>query len=1256
MVRESLLIVVVAGAVALLAPSPAAAQIGMGTDIIVGVVTGEDGAPVQDATVEAFSLETQVTRRARTDSRGRYTILFPDGGGQYRMTARVLGMTPRTVLLVRDADEDRLVWNIQLRAGAVTVEAITVRAAPQVRAGEGPSPGATERAFTADALARIPLDATDLATLAGLSPGVLTIAGTDTTATAFSVAGLGPDANALTLDGLLFGTSSVPQEGLRQTRVITSTYDVSRGQFSGGLIASTTRSGSNVLQGSSQVQAREEEFALGEGDTPYSQGFTQRTGSAGLGGPIVRDRVFVFGSFQARLRSDPQQTLLSAGAADYARLGVHPDSVARFLGILTALGVPPTSVANAATRADDNLSGMVRADWVVSASHTLTLRGDWRGTSQDPTRLGSLALPQTGGTMESSGGGVMATLTSRFGATVLNEFRGYWQRSRRDGDAYTLIPQGRVQVASDLTDSVRSVVTLAFGGNSGLPSRSRSSGVEVSNELSWLPGSGRHRFKLGVSFQSERARDLSGANQLGTFVFNSLTDLEAGVAASFTRTLRMTERDSRSRRWGLFAGDVWMASRPFQLSYGVRVDGSAFSDPPEYNPAVDAVFGRRTDYLPREWHASPRVGFTWTVGGGAPMAPGGGPGMPGGGPMGRGQGGGGPGQARAFGSARFVIRGGIGEFRSQPPTGVALQARAATGLATSAADVVCSGAAIPTLDWAGYWLDPGGIPEACLDGGSTGAGAAPAPRQVMVLAPGFEAPRAWRASLGVERRLTQIFRLTVEGSLSRGVAQTGYRDLNLDATESFSLASEGGRPVFVAPSDITPTTGTPRFAASRRDTTFGRVLEASSGFRSRSEQLTVGLSGVVGRGIVLSLSYTTQRARDLATGARGSTAGDPNVAEWARSDFERRHGILGTLTYPLSQSLEITSIGRLTSGSPFTPTVGGDVNGDGSRNDRAFVFAPGTATAEAEGMARLLASASDGVRSCLERQVGSVAGRNTCTGPWQASLELQMNWRPAFWGLNRRLQVSVVTYNLLRGVDELLHGQDGAKGWGLQTRPDGTLLYVTGFDPAARRYAYEVNERFGSTAGSATAYRPPFQIGIQARLTIGPDRMRQALDAMRRGGGIAGAAAALAGPGVAAGGFRGPAASPAEMIARLEAALPNPPGAVLEMRDSLRLDSGQVVLLTPLRDSLAARNAVRLDSLRGAVRQAGNNTERLMQLIPQLQPLFQAARTDVAQILVSVRAILTEEQWVLVPESVKIVQLGPRRGMMGPGQMRPPPP
>jgi hypothetical protein len=1262
--RSRALLVLLAALPLALLPARASAQAGMGTDIIVGVVTGEDGAPLQDATVEAYSLETQVTRRARTDVRGRFTILFADGGGQYRMTARVLGMTPHAQLLVRDADEDRLVWNVRLRAGAVQLDAISVQAGPQLRSGDSPTPGSSERAFGADQLARLPLDATDLASLAGLVPGVLTIASTDSTATAFSVAGLGADANAVTLDGLLFGTATVPQEGLRQTRVITSTYDVSRGSFSGGLVASTTRSGSNVLQGSTQAQVRDEALSVNAGDTPYTQGFNQSVLSGGLGGPLVRDRLFVFASGQARLRSDPQQTLLSAAAADFTRLGVSPDSVARFTTIVDGLGVPHASVPNGATRASDNYSGMLRLDWVMSNAHSLSLRGDWRGTSQDPARLGPLALPQTGGQMTSSGGGVMATLSSHFGAAVLNEFRGYLQTARNDGSAFSQLPQGRVQVASLLPDSALGVTTLVFGGSTGFPSRSRGSSFEGSDELSWLPGSGAHRLKLGASFLTERAHDFVGANLLGTYTYNSLADLETGRAASFRRTLGVAERQAADLRWAFYAGDVWMVTRPFQLTYGVRLEGSSFGDPPAYNPAVDAAFGRRTDRLPTEWHVSPRAGFSWTLG--AVGGPGGAAGF--GGMGGRGGPGGGMG-GRGFSMASTVIRGGIGEFRNQPSTGLVAQARSATGLAQSASEIVCAGDGVPSPAWAQYWASADSIPDACLSGGALPPGGFQAARSVVVLAPGFEAPRAWRGSLSVERRLTQLLRLTVEGSVARGVAQTGYRDLNIVGAPRFALAAEGGRPVYVAPADITPGSGTPLFPASRRDSVFGHVYEARSDLRSRSFQATTGLSGIVGKGIVVSASYSWQRVRDQQTGARGNTtATDPNAVEWGRSDMERKHAFLLTLTYPVSQALELTSIGRLTSGAPFTPMVGGDVNGDGLRNDRAFVFAAGTATPEAQGMQRLLAEAAPSVRSCLLGQLGAVALRNSCDGPWQATLDFQANWRPALLGLNRRLQVSIVTYNFLRGLDELLHGSAGARGWGLTTRPDNTLLYVTGFDPVAQRYAYTVNERFGATGGSATAYRPPFQIGIQARLTIGPDRMRQALDALRGGGGIPGAMAAMGsgpggGPGGAfgGGGFRGPVANPLQLIARIDSALPNPAAVVLGMRDSLQLDSGQVVLLTLLRDSLTRRNGVLMDSLRAIATAAGRNADAstLMNLMPRLRPLFDRMRSEVGADIVSVHAILREDQWEKVPESVKVFRLrgpgmGPGQGPRPEGERRPP--
>ena len=128
-----------------------------------------------------------------------------------------------------------------------------------------------------------------------------------------------------------------------------------------------------------------------------------------------------------------------------------------------------------------------------------------------------------------------------------------------------------------------------------------------------------------------------------------------------------------------------------------------------------------------------------------------------------------------------------------------------------------------------------------------------------------------------------------------------------------------------------------------------------------------------------------------------------------------------------------------------------------------------------------------------------------------------------------------------------------------------------------------------------------------------------------------------------------------ELIARIDSALPNPAAVVLGMRDSLHLDSGQVVLLTILRDSLARRNGVVMDSLRAIAESAGRNADAtsLLNLMPRLRPLFERMRGEVAQDIVSVHAILHEDQWEKVPESVKTFRGGLRGPGGGPGGIRP---
>jgi hypothetical protein len=1208
----------------LLLPAGAAAQANETTDILTGIVVGANGQPLAGVTIEATSLETQVIRTAVTDARGRYVILFPSGGGQFRMLARLVGFAPQAMVLQRHADEDRLVWDVQLQEAALLLDPITVTGEVMraVRAPDLTTPGSTQRTFTPDLLATLPLDASDMALLAALVPGALVIDATDSTDAAYSVAGQRPDANQLTVDGMSFGSGQLPQEGMRNTRVVTSTYDVSRGRFSGGLMASTSRSGSNAVQGSLNYSLRDHNLAVeGDSATPFTSGFTQHAIGGGVGGPLIHNRLFSYFSGQLRLRSDPQPSLTSATPADLLRLGVSPDSVTRFLTIVDSLGAAPRSRFDG-RRANNSFSGMLRVDYLLTPNHTLMLRGDLRDQGQDPTRLGPSALPETGGESESGGGGVMAGLSSRIGGRVINEGRVYASTSTRGTTPYWTMPQGRVQVASQLPDGAVGITTLLMGGSAGMPSNSVTRSLEVSDELSWLPGAVRHRLKVGALFHADRTEDRTSTNQTGTFVYNSLADFAADAPAQFRRVLDPSQRLSTAAELAVYGGDVWLPSRSFQLNYGLRLERGVVQHAPPYNAGLDSSLGVRTDRVPSELDLSPRAGFTWMIGG-----------RPGAQPL-------------------FIVRGGAGKFRSPLPLGLVSQAQSSTGLSDAESILECVGPAVPRPDWGEYQSDTAMIPAGCT-GPSPGVEArAPA---AAVFAPDFGAPKAWRTSLGVQRNLTTLLRLSVDLSYARGFSQYGFRDLNLNTTGGFTLSNEADRRVFVDPTSVVPETGAITSRASRIDSTYAQVLEMSSDLLSDTKQLTVTLGGVTRRGVVLQTSYTLSRVRDqssqsvrFGSGRLGgnSTSGNPNVPEWGRSSLERRHAFLATVSYPFGASLDVTAIGQLRSGAPFTPMVAADINGDGVANDQAFVFAPPDLT----GMDQLLSTAPAGVRRCLERQAGTIAARNSCLGPWEGSFDLQVNFRPAFWGLRGRLTASLTTVNLLHGIDQLLHGSGGLKGWGMQVRPDDNLLFVTGFDSTTRQYQYAVNQRFGASSAQGTAFRQPFQVGIQVRMTLGPDRQRDALAALRGGGrgmgggGFGGGFGGGMGPGGRPGGAGGRLA-PADFRERVRSLLVNPVAIVLERADSLALTPPQVERLTALRDSLNAVNDSLAATLEQEIEQIGAGDPRA--LLQAIRPRMQQAQENARKSLEAVRGVLTPEQWSKLPERLR----NPRQ----PGQNRRPP-
>ena len=1182
------------------------AQVGATIDIITGTVTGPDSLPLAGAVVQAISIETQVSRQRTTDAHGRFTIVFPDGGGQYQVIARSIGMAAVRVTVARQADEDRLVANIRLGLASVPLEPVTVTARRGQRGQDRPTPGSTERDLSPQLLARLPIDASDLNTLATLAPGVVGIAGTDSADAAFSVAGQRTTANDITLDGLSFGSGSVPQDAIRSTRVVTSTYDVARGQFSGGLVASTTRSGTNVPQGSYTYTLRDRDLAWGgPTSSPFGQGFTQNQLGGGMGGPIIPNKLFVFGALQGRWREQGLTSLATADPATLARLGVSPDSVARFIALTSQSGAPITVPDLPDDRATDNTVGLVRFDWNISDVQTLMVRLDGRWTSQVPTRLGTLALPPTGGTSSQTGGGVMASLTSYFGGNFINEIRGYASSNQRDAAAYVTLPAGRVQVGTALGDSAQSVANLSFGGNVGFPQHSDNRSIEITDEFSWLPGGAAHRLKLGAYLNGTEIDENQNINQLGTFTYPSLAALGADSPSTFTRTLAPLDRRGTAWNAALYLGDIWRTRGGLQLTYGARLEAARFNGAPAENATVDSLFGLRTDRIPTELHVSPRMGFTWMFGG-------------------------------DDGPPTYIVRGGAGDFRSLTPTGLYSAALAAPGLSSAETQLICIGGAVPTPDWSLYMQDPAAIPTQCTDSASA-VTITPQPN-VTVFDPGFTAPRAWRGSLGVQRRIHGTYTVSLDASYARGMSQYGFRDVNLVSTPAFTLADERNRPVYVPADSIVATTGALSSVDSRLHPAFGQVLVIGSDLQSDTKQLTLGFGGLTARGMTFQLSYTYTRAQDQSSFGSGaasqgfaaaSTAGDPNVREWATSSFERRHSLLGTVTYPITGAIEITAIGRLTSGAPYTPMVGSDVNGDGSRNDRAFVFNPAVTadTAVARAMRALLAGAPSAVQSCLTGQLGQIAARNSCTGPWQPSLDLQLNWRPDWFGLDRRLTLSLVTVNLLGGLDEWLHGAANLHGWGFSAAPDPVLLYVRGFDPATQTFRYAVNDRFGAIAGANGGITVPFQLGIQAHLTMGPDRTRDRLRSVFGGG--------RRGQGNADG------AGTPDFTARFAQILPNPISVMVGMTDTLKLDSAQVTALKAIADSLDSQNAVVRDSLQADVQKAGTRPDPGI-LFARMRPRLQAGRENIRKALERARAVLTPDQWKQLPDALKSPGFGGR--------------
>ena len=1058
-------------------------------DLIRGRVT-DDSSHAIVATIMVTRGPDRLTQQTTTDSAGNFRVRFEQGTGDYLVYVSAPGFSPARRRVQRQTDEHELVANFTLpRAVVATLDAVKITGKKPERADNPISPfeletGSSEKWRDGVNGQIPPTVAGDLNAIAG------TMSNVTMTGSGPAILGSGSESNLNTLNGMGLSAGTIPRAAHTETRVTGATFDPTRGGFSGANIDVRLGPGDRNYQRRNAFLTLDPRFLQFTDATGRSLGATSggARGSVGADGEIIRGAMTYNVALDVGRSLSEPSTLLNADAQALLSAGVAPDSVARLIAFATPLGVPLVAPGVPSNRQHDAVTWLGRLDDTRDTLSTRALTSYAGFTRDGALGFGPLSAPSAASERRERTLGAQLTLGSYVGAgrRTLNETRIALSGVRTDVSPYQSLPAASVLVRSDNLAAGTDVTSLLLGGGSFLPTRESKWTLEAGNQTEWNAHGRTHRFKGLLWGRLDGLNEQGVSNGLGSFNFNSIEDFTAGRASSFSRTLSQPPREGKVWNTAAALAHNFARSRYFSILYGARLEADGFAGKPARNIALEQALGVRTGVAPSRVHLSPRIGFTYTYNrdkdNGSGMA---------------------VNQVGTFyRSMSGTLRGGIGEFRDLLHPGILADASASTGLAGGTSFLNCVGAAVPTPDWSLFATDPSSIPTQCVNGSGVLAERAPA---VALIDPSYDVPRSWRASLDWNTSVSSWL-LRVGTLVSYDLAQPGVVDANFGGVSKLTLGDEANRPVFVSEASIDPASGVVSAVESRKSGQYGGVGVRVSDLRGYGGQLNLALSPDVfkfrsGASFYGSIGYTLQATKRQFRGFDGAAFGDPRLREWAAGPNDARHILVLTSGFSTAKIGTVTLFARAQSGLPFTPLVQGDVNGDGRSGDRAYIPNPET-TSDANLAAQLrmlLANGSSTARGCLIANLGRVAPRNGCRGPWTQSLNIQ--WRPptpSRWGY--RVSPNVYLGNVLAGVDQLLHG-NSLRGWGSPATPDPTLLVPRGFDAANRRFNYDVNPRFADTRPGRTLFRNPFRIVIDFSFNLSTDfdlqQLRRAVEPVK---------------------------------------------------------------------------------------------------------------------------------------------------------------
>ena len=554
------------------------------TASLTGAVFDPGGAPLADSRVVVTHVARSQTFETSTDARGRFRFPFlPVGALRVTIVHEGFASATRTLDLAVGESVD-LPVTLALAGLEESVAVVgTIEAVELTRT-------AVAERVTPHEIDQLPLNGRNYLDLALLTPAVsrtvtrnterfaetsavpgtgLSVAGQRNLNNSFVVDGLSANDDAAGLAGTFYS-----QEVIREFQVVTSGGAAEFGRASAGAVNIITQSGTNSWQGRGYTYVRDEKFdarnAFATGRDPLSQ--VQFGGT--LGGPLRRERTFIFGNLE-----QTQQDRTGFRSISAANLEAIRDvlDTAGYRGPHPGTGAFPTGF--------DTVNAFVRADHRVSPTHLVSGRYSFYDIHSGNARnVGGLNDVSRGtGLSNRDQTGAVSSLAT-WGRAV-NDLRAQATRSRLGAPTNDVVGPA-VNVAG----------VASFGVATFSPERRDLDVFEVADTVSAQHGA--HFIKAGVDILYNRL-DIGFPGPLtGVYGFASLADMRRGVYTTYQQAFGQPDQAQNNLNTALFLQDEWRAHPDVTITGGLRYDMQDLADPVQ------------TDLN----NASPRIGVAWAPG------------------------------------------------------------------------------------------------------------------------------------------------------------------------------------------------------------------------------------------------------------------------------------------------------------------------------------------------------------------------------------------------------------------------------------------------------------------------------------------------------------------------------------------------------------------------------------------------------------------------------------------------------------------